>query len=566
MDFTETYDDTCSSVGFAARTGAIKTLKALLKSGRSVDVKDNRGWRPTHEAAHAGHTQCLELLLNSKFTDVNWRNFEGLTALFFAVKQQHVDCVSLLLRHGADPNLSSELEGNPLDIAAAANDVKIAKMLVDHGADVNAQNHYLKYTALHSAVNSKSADVVEFLLAQGSQLSLSDENQMTAFVHAALKGDIKCLTLLLEEAKKQGLPHLVDVGAYDHATPLFLAAQEGYVDCVELLLKHGADPNIPTVTADGVKDALPIHAAVEQEHERIIDLLGPVTSKEAERECSVRLMGLALECMSYGLLKKLVNFDFDVNVMVNSAEFSEFEHFDDYICPGFEHLFWDKLSTLVLLSTKTHHSIVADIEEIVELLISRGVPIDAQDCFERSPLVQLVTTCAGDNLKVMECLMKHRVNPNITHPYIQGNLAVRASLTNMAGLECLLKYGADIQLNWTEFSQNQHPCQHFWAFVCLRLRYCVREANFCLIKILLMFMDIYPVDGTFLMLKDIVEESDWSTLVAMTDTPKTLQHLSRMQIRRQLGYGRITSERVGQLLLPELLKDYILLGDVKWEL
>lgn len=34
-----------------------------LLVGRAVDVKDNRGWRPIHEAAFNGHPGCLEFLL-----------------------------------------------------------------------------------------------------------------------------------------------------------------------------------------------------------------------------------------------------------------------------------------------------------------------------------------------------------------------------------------------------------------------------------------------------------------------------------------------------------------------
>ena len=28
-----------------------------------MDVKDNRGWMPLHEAAYNGHTDCIDLLL-----------------------------------------------------------------------------------------------------------------------------------------------------------------------------------------------------------------------------------------------------------------------------------------------------------------------------------------------------------------------------------------------------------------------------------------------------------------------------------------------------------------------
>lgn len=43
-----------------------------------------------------------------------------------------------------------------------------------------------------------------------------------------------------------GEDSLIDRGAMDKATPLMIAAQKGHHDCVELLLRYGADPNRTT--------------------------------------------------------------------------------------------------------------------------------------------------------------------------------------------------------------------------------------------------------------------------------------------------------------------------------
>ena len=51
--------------------------------------------------------------------------------------------------------------------------------------------------------------------------------------------------------------------AEDNATPLYLAAQEGYSQCVEYLLAHGAEVDIPTNTAQGFR---PIHVAAFRGH------------------------------------------------------------------------------------------------------------------------------------------------------------------------------------------------------------------------------------------------------------------------------------------------------------
>jgi ankyrin repeat protein len=63
MQFNELYPLSSSSLGNAAREGNEKAVKIFLRSGQRVDIGDNRGWTPLHEAASANNTGCLHLLL-----------------------------------------------------------------------------------------------------------------------------------------------------------------------------------------------------------------------------------------------------------------------------------------------------------------------------------------------------------------------------------------------------------------------------------------------------------------------------------------------------------------------
>lgn len=65
MDFTESYPDSSSSVALAVRRGDVDTLKRLIERGKSVEILDNRGYRPIHEAAYWNQGDCLKLLLES---------------------------------------------------------------------------------------------------------------------------------------------------------------------------------------------------------------------------------------------------------------------------------------------------------------------------------------------------------------------------------------------------------------------------------------------------------------------------------------------------------------------
>jgi ankyrin repeat/SOCS box protein 3 len=63
MQFNEANPRAASCLGIAARVGNVEAVKSLLKRGRRIDIGDNRGWTPIHEAAAASNVDCLGLLL-----------------------------------------------------------------------------------------------------------------------------------------------------------------------------------------------------------------------------------------------------------------------------------------------------------------------------------------------------------------------------------------------------------------------------------------------------------------------------------------------------------------------
>ena len=62
MDFKEVWQDTVSSVSKAIKNGDLKLVRQLIRQGKSVDVSDNRGWRPIHDAAVLKHANCHLIL------------------------------------------------------------------------------------------------------------------------------------------------------------------------------------------------------------------------------------------------------------------------------------------------------------------------------------------------------------------------------------------------------------------------------------------------------------------------------------------------------------------------
>ncbi|KRZ89557.1 Tonsoku-like protein [Trichinella sp. T8] len=77
------------------------------QKGHPVNVFDNAGWTPLHEAANRGFTSLIQILIENG-ADVNIRGCQQLTAAMDAAVNGHLDTVLLLLNQGADVNLLDE--------------------------------------------------------------------------------------------------------------------------------------------------------------------------------------------------------------------------------------------------------------------------------------------------------------------------------------------------------------------------------------------------------------------------------------------------------------------------
>ena len=88
--------------------------------------------------------------------------------------------------------------------------------------------------SLHEAAKDGDLGKVKGLIAEGSDVNVSDENALTPLHLAAYRGHKDIAELLILNG--------ADVNATDKAgiNPLNLAEEKGHKEIVELLIKHGA--------------------------------------------------------------------------------------------------------------------------------------------------------------------------------------------------------------------------------------------------------------------------------------------------------------------------------------
>jgi len=129
-------------------------------------------------------------------------SLDGATPLLLAAEVNNTGAVKALLDAGADPRITTEYGTTALILAAGAGTdeqrprapeerakaIDTAKLLVEHGVDVNAVGQF-GWTALHAAAYQGLTDVIEFLVSKGANI-----NEMDAFGQTPLSISLAVLT------------------------------------------------------------------------------------------------------------------------------------------------------------------------------------------------------------------------------------------------------------------------------------------------------------------------------------------------------------------------------------
>jgi ankyrin repeat protein len=141
--------------------------------------------------------------------------------------------VRALLAQGIDVN-TTDRDGNTLLARAAQRGHReVATLLVSSGARIETRNRFGETPLMYAALGGNEG-IVRDLLAKQARVG-SEAPAWTALHYAALRGHAGVLALLLDGGGN------IDGASENGTTPLMLAASEGRLEAVALLLKRGAD-------------------------------------------------------------------------------------------------------------------------------------------------------------------------------------------------------------------------------------------------------------------------------------------------------------------------------------
>ncbi|KAJ1297759.1 hypothetical protein BS78_01G401300 [Paspalum vaginatum] len=248
-------------------------------------------------AAQSGDLARLAAALRSRPTLLSRTTlFDRLSALHIAAAHGHLQVVSLALDLCVHPDVVNRHKQTALMLAAMHGKTACVRRLLDAGANIVMFDSSYGRTCLHYAAYYGHADCLRAILSAAKSAPVSESWGFARFVNvrddagatplhlAARQGWRRCVHVLLEN----GAIVSASSGAFGFpgSTPLHLAARGGNLDCVRQLLSWGAD----RLQRDSV-GRIPYEVAVKRGHVACAALLNPSSAEPLVWPSALKFIG-----------------------------------------------------------------------------------------------------------------------------------------------------------------------------------------------------------------------------------------------------------------------------------
>ncbi|XP_030396622.1 ankyrin repeat domain-containing protein 24 [Gopherus evgoodei] len=189
-----------------------KVTSLLLRKGLVPTKLDSEGKSAFHLAATRGNVDCLEVML-AHGADAMTTDSSGYNALHLAAKHGHPECVSKLLQascpvDGADSNGRTALHH-----AAVSGCISCSEILCDFKASLNTKNKD-GCTPLILAAKMSHSELCRYLLHRGAAVNSRDQQGRTALMLACENGSMETVEVLIHAGARVGM---VDARGQDAA-------------------------------------------------------------------------------------------------------------------------------------------------------------------------------------------------------------------------------------------------------------------------------------------------------------------------------------------------------------
>jgi ankyrin repeat protein len=191
-------DETPEAAEARDAAGVSLLMNALYRGRRELaeTIAGKRHELDIFEASSLGRLELLQGCL-SDVAAINSFSKDGFTALHFACYFGQPEVARLLTEKGAkiDAVANNATQVMPLHSAASSRNLAAARLLVEHGAPVNARQQG-GWVPIHAAAQNGDQEMVDLLLAHGADVDITNNDGKTPAMVAKDKGHVKVASLL----------------------------------------------------------------------------------------------------------------------------------------------------------------------------------------------------------------------------------------------------------------------------------------------------------------------------------------------------------------------------------
>jgi ankyrin repeat protein len=278
----------------SARYGVFSIVEELMEIGINPNLLDSKNQTALHHAVLAKDIKMTELLL-AHGADVNIPTKTGITPLHFAARNKDIDMTALLLKNEAKINAPTNKGVTPLHIALGlsyTNDYNGSSDL----EFVDSDNRHI--------IKESNLDLVKLLITHKADLQAKTSVTHLSPIHlAAANGNIEILELLLNNGAK------IPTNNYT----IYNAAIEGGLDTLKFLLMNGLDINSKRLSENS-----PLHMAAAKGKSDIIQFL--IEEKKVDVNIQNTYGNTALaQNLQPEVVALLLKYGADVNITNNTG-------------------------------------------------------------------------------------------------------------------------------------------------------------------------------------------------------------------------------------------------------
>ncbi len=363
--------------------------KLLLDAGANADAKNDDNKTPLDIACRYGHIDLVELLEQyasnrekgikpTKSKVLSQKDFNQL--LLHAAQVGNVSKAQELLEYGADIETQDDHKYTPLLLASENGRSEIVKLLIDAGANKEAQmpanyrSNHSKYSSLHFAAKNGHTHTAQILIKAGVNIETQASKDYRALHLACQNGHTEIVELLLNEGADQEA-RIKDGGYRGYYTPLHFACSYGRYNVVKLLIQKRA--NIEAQTKG--KQLTPLHLAAKRGHMTVAKLLlENGANRDAQDEDQLMPIHYAVISTRLALVKLLIGKGANPNAQISDKR------------------------------TPLHLAAQEGLVSIVKLLINANAIIDMQDEVQATPLHRaILKDWLKPRIEVVKLLIDH---------------------------------------------------------------------------------------------------------------------------------------------------------------